>query len=91
MIPEKKPRKKREPEGPREGSLGAKLFHMKVGEMIAIEDEWHEKGKATQMERQVGALLFKMPYLAGRHYVTTRIPVVIDRQAVPMLAIRRLP
>lgn len=89
MTEPAKPRKKRAPEGPREASLGAKLFHMQVGEMIAIRDEWHEKGKATNMERQIGSLQFKMPYLAGRQYTTTRTYFVIDREVVPMLAIIR--
>jgi hypothetical protein len=89
-APVKKSRKPREPEGPREGSLGAKLFHMRVGEMIGIPDDWHEKGKATTMERQVGSLMYRMPYLVGRQYLTKRIPVVIDREAVPLLMIQRV-
>lgn len=83
-----KPRKPKETSSPQQGSLGAKLLNIRVGEMIAVEDEWVDKG-ATSMERQVGALMYKSPYLAGRHFLTKRLHVVIDREAVPLLIITR--
>lgn len=88
-TPAKKPRKPKETSSPQQGSLGAKLLNIRVGEMIAVEDEWVVGKGATSMERQVGALMYKSPYLAGRHFLTKRLHVVIDREAVPLLIITR--
>ena len=78
-------------QGPQEGSLGAKLLNIRVGEMIMVEDEWQEgsKSKPTQMERQVGAICNKSWYLEGRKFETTRCPVIIRQTAIPFLAISR--
>lgn len=79
--------------GPQQGSLGAKLYNIRVGEMIAIEDDWQEgTSKPTQMERQVGAILNqqKHGYLKDRKFNTIRVQVIVRREVVPMLLVSRV-
>lgn len=54
-----------------EGSLASKLFHLRVGETVYIDDVF-SPGKATRMERAVQTAMLKTPQLKERKVVTER-------------------
>lgn len=66
--------------GPHKGSLGAKLFHLQVGETIYLTDV---------KDSEVMARVFRAPYLAGRKFQTGRRDVIEGRILVPVLRVTR--
>lgn len=76
------PKKKGRPAGDLlEGSLTSKLYHLRVGETVYLDDTFSE-GKATLMERSVTAIAGRSAALAGRTFATQRFAAVQTAPAV---------
>lgn len=81
-APDSDPKKKGRQSGSlTEGSLAAKMYHLRIGETVYLDDVFHE-GKATLMERGVTALTGRSPALAGRTFTTQRFAAVQTAPAV---------
>lgn len=73
---------------PRDGSLAAKIYHLRPGESVLLPDRRVDAG-ATNMERQVQSVFHRHPALVGRKFTTTRRDVIIGKCLAPYLEIRR--
>lgn len=74
----------------RQGSLAAKLLNIRVGETIYLDDQFGPYD-ATNMERQVQAILHKSIALRDRRFTTSRWAAVRSSpaQAKDILAVTR--